>query len=751
MNNSFSIVNRHTFLVTLIALSIAYHPNVFAKILSVQESSKMMLELQKEIMDKGYHYTVGPTNVSNFTIDELCKFDEGQQQKLSLPPSPKPKALGKTVAIPSLFDWNAQGKCTPIKNQGQCGSCWAFASIGSYECALKIFLINQDIDLSEQFLLHCSTDGNGCNGGSCAFLSMKNGVPLESCAPYQGSQTGCSCDKFFPIQASYSVASDLESLKEAIYNNGPIFTTVAATNAFLAYTGGVFDNNSTTAPINHAVVLVGWDDTKKAWRLRNSWGTGWGESGYMWISYGCLKIGSYSSYAVPVGISSPLSAPTSLTAVTASVTQINLSWHESSKVSGFYIEQKSGSGSYAQIASVGPTVITYSSTKLTSNISYSFRVRAFASPLVSSYSNEATATTSLAAPTNLAVSIVSPVQLNLTWTDNSAGESGYYVERKTGAGAYAKIASLKANATSYSDVNLASDTTYTYRVRSYSGTIYSNYSNEVSAKTPVLAAPSKVTASAISLTQIAIAWQDNTSVETGFTIERKTGTSAYLKIATTNANIVSFTDSKLIPNTTYLYRLRAYTPMSFSNYSNEISSTTPALAAPTGLKATPVSGKQITLSWTDNTAYESGYYIERKLGTGSYAQIASVNKNVITYADTKVTSSTSYTYRVRAFSGSLYSDYSNEASVSAASLKASLGKEIAMTDAAPELNSQEPLSICIIDAWGRIVLRKTAYTMPTVNGMRSSLDLAPGFYIARIRDRAAVTQMQMVVYTRKMR
>ena len=668
-----------------------------AKTYSTQEINQLLSKLQQEIKDKGYHYTVGPTSVIGYSVEELCGLDF-QKEQLNLAPR-EPSSLEKTLSLPASFDWNAQGKCTPVKNQGNCLSCWAFASIGSYESALEISN-SVTTDLSEEYLVFCSPQGYGCNvGGSCAFLSMAAGTPLESCSPYLGTAPGCQCPKYYPIQASYSVDTSAASIKQAIYSHGGVYSTVAATNAFMAYTGGIFDNNDPSAPTNHAIVLVGWDDTKKAWRLRNSWGTGWGEAGYMWIGYGCLRVGLGTQYAVPAGTNSQLAAPSNLTATTVSVSQINLAWkNNASSVSGFYVECKAGSGAYAQIAAVGPTVVSYANTGLVSNTVYTYRVRAYTAKLTSDYSNEASAmTTTLAAPSNQTAAMASVTQINLSWKNNAGTVSGFYIERRTGSAAYAQIAAVGANVLTYANTGLTSNTMYTYRVRAYTTQLYSDYSNEASATTTNVPAPTNLTVQAATASLVNLKWQESSSSITGFYIESKIGSGAYGQIAIEPSTVLTVAVALLTPGTTYTFRVRAYSNLLTSAFSNEVSFTTISIAAPTGLTATKASSTQINLGWKNNAAAGSlaGFYIERKTGSAAYAPIASVGPTTTTYANGGLTSNTAYTYRVRAYNAYLYSDYSNEAGATTTNLPAPTSLTVqAVTASLVNLKWQEsPASI----------------------------------------------------------
>jgi hypothetical protein len=179
-----------------------------------------------------------------------------------------------------------------------------------------------------------------------------------------------------------------------------------------------------------------------------------------------------------------------------------------------------------------------------------------------------------AAPSNLLIASLG-ISFRLSWSDNSSKEAGFEVERATGSGAYSKIASLGANATSFTDATVTPAFSFRYRVRAYgAATCYSPYTNEVSGIQPGTAAPSNLKATASAGSQIALSWADNTGDESGFKIERKIGASgAYAQIATVGANVTSYADSTLQPGTaTHVYRLAAFTvPGGATAYSNEAS------------------------------------------------------------------------------------------------------------------------------------------------------------------------------------
>jgi hypothetical protein len=185
-------------------------------------------------------------------------------------------------------------------------------------------------------------------------------------------------------------------------------------------------------------------------------------------------------------------APSSLSATAVSSTQINLTWLDNaSNEDGFKIERCSGSSctNFAQIAQVGPGVVSYSNTGLTSSTNYSYRVRAYNSGGDSSYSNTASATTSAsapappAAPINLIATALSATRIDLAWTDNANNEDGFKIERSTDGITFTQIATVGANVTTFSNTGLTCATFYQYRVRAYNANGNSAYSNTVKRKT----------------------------------------------------------------------------------------------------------------------------------------------------------------------------------------------------------------------------------------------------------------------------
>ncbi len=208
---------------------------------------------------------------------------------------------------PSSFDWrnyNGEDWVTSVKDQAQCGSCWAFSAVGAVESKLNIDYSDStlDYDLSEQHLVSCDCPGD-CNGGwqSDALGYIRDaGVADEDCFGYLGCEkwrTSPSyvCAQEYPcdlcsdwqdgaayITNYHHITNTQAAYKQALADYGPLSIAVDATN-WSSYTGGIFVGSVIQA--NHAVVLVGYNDAESCWIIKNSWGSSWGESGYIRLSY----------------------------------------------------------------------------------------------------------------------------------------------------------------------------------------------------------------------------------------------------------------------------------------------------------------------------------------------------------------------------------------------------------------------------------------------------------------------------------
>jgi len=384
-------------------------------------------------------------------------------------------------------------------------------------------------------------------------------------------------------------------------------------------------------------------------------------------------------YSTPA-TGTPTAVAAVLTATRSSEAQINLTWtNPTTDEDGYRLERCSGSGcsNFVQIASFAANAVSYSDSSLLPNYTYTYRVNGFNTTAACGWqttSGSASATTTTVAPTGLTATASGRSQINLAWTDTSATETGFKIERCTGTGCtnFIEIAVTSGSGTTWSDMNLPSSTTYRYRVRATKITPYawdSEYTTVVSATTAsVPVAPTALSAQATSSSQINLTWSDVASDATGYRIESCSGTncSSFSEITAVTLSPKSFSHTGLTPDTTYCYRLRSYktgTGSWTSAYSNTACSST-AIDSPTSLAAAALNSKTVKLMWNDTSADVSGFNIEGQIWNGQWVVITSLGPNVTSYADTSlIESGKTYSYRIRSFKGAQLSTYSNTVTV----------------------------------------------------------------------------------------
>ncbi|HXJ06002.1 MAG TPA: fibronectin type III domain-containing protein [Candidatus Acidoferrum sp.] len=463
-------------------------------------------------------------------------------------------------------------------------------------------------------------------------------APLDATAAAIGTATSVSSGP-----ATISFANELVfgfSIADSVgINPGPGFTAEST------FQGNLVEDRSVTTPGSYAAT-----------------GTATGVSNWF-MQMATFKPGSADTV--------PPSAPSNLTALATSPVQINLSWTGSTDkvgVTGYDVRRCTGSGctNFGTVTSLPATATSYNDTALASSTAYTYQIVATdAAGNTSLPSNPASAITladtiAPSAPSNLIANSFSSTRIDLSWTGSTdnVGVTSYGVQRCTGSTCtnFAPVTSVGGTTTSYSDTSVVASTTYSYQiVATDAANNPSLPSNTATATTPGLpAAPSGLTATASSPSQIDMSWTNNAINQTGFKVERSPDGSTFTQIGTSSASSTTYSDPNRTPLTTYFYRVRATNAAGDSGYSNVASATTLAdttpPSTPTNLTATAASSTQINLSWTpatDNIGVTS-YIVQRCQGSGcsTFSQVGTSASP--SFSDSALLASTSYSYQVRA-------------------------------------------------------------------------------------------------------
>lgn len=259
------------------------------------------IDINQAIRDRGAHWVAGEASVLKLSPDEIrrrllpIEFKKSSQQVKSY------RFSAKVNSLPTKIDWrnvNGHNYVTGVRDQGNCGSCWAFGSTAILESRILItsHTPDKDLDLSEQAMVSCDDENMGCSGGfpDSAMSYLKTaGIPLETDAPYNSGGTGitgaCTAkmqQNTYRVTGFEDVATSVEAIKNAIVQYGPLVTGFVVYTDFLSYQSGVYSHVTGVAEGGHMVAIVGYDDVEQAWIIKNSWGPDWGEGGFFRIKSG---------------------------------------------------------------------------------------------------------------------------------------------------------------------------------------------------------------------------------------------------------------------------------------------------------------------------------------------------------------------------------------------------------------------------------------------------------------------------------
>jgi len=258
---------------------------------------KQNSDFVEKFNSEGHSFTVGMNRFADLTNTEFLERHAGLLRPLVQVADPEHEyEFDGSQALPISIDWRTKGVVSRVKNQGSCGSCWSFSASGAVEGVWA--LNNTLVALSEQNLMDCSRSyGNyGCNGGlmenAFKYIIANGGIDTEASYPYQQTTT-YSCkysvaNKGASIRSYKTVISGSESALQNAVAYRPVSVAIdASLYSFQLYTGGVYyDAKCSSTALNHGVLAVGYGSGTGGayWIVKNSWGTGWGDQGYVYMA-----------------------------------------------------------------------------------------------------------------------------------------------------------------------------------------------------------------------------------------------------------------------------------------------------------------------------------------------------------------------------------------------------------------------------------------------------------------------------------
>ena len=372
---------------------------------------------------------------------------------------------------------------------------------------------------------------------------------------------------------------------------------------------------------------------------------------------------SYPAFNSATATPIPAPEPLLITGVTA--TTVSLAWNDIyENEDGFFLTRSDNLGN--QVAfEFGSDETTYTDTNLVTGNTYYYQVVAFNSGGESAPAFNSATPTPIASPEPLIITGVTANSVGLSWNDIYVNEDGFRIERSTDGVDFSVAAPVGPNTTNYNDSGLNPSSLYFYRVAAFNSGGDSAYATTSATTLPNPPfAPSDAVATAASQTEIDLTWNDNSSDETGFDIERSTDGLNFSPVSTVGADAVNFSDTNLSAASLYYYRIRAFNSGGYSAPSPVTSATTLDYipVAPSTMVASPASATQINLTWMDDAHNETGFKVYISNDGIEFSLLATLAANVTAYPSAGLNPATAYYYRVTAFNATGESAPSNVAS-----------------------------------------------------------------------------------------
>ncbi|MGD2034112.1 MAG: fibronectin type III domain-containing protein [Bacteroidales bacterium] len=244
-------------------------------------------------------------------------------------------------------------------------------------------------------------------------------------------------------------------------------------------------------------------------------------------------------------------------------------------------------------------------------------------------------------PTNLQVTGSDGSSVSLSWNDNSSDEYGFEIQRAVNNDSFVKLTEVGSDVTTFTDRDITQNTEYSYRIRAYNNNGYSGYSNVVSVFIPsgtaLPLAPADLHASYVSGDRVELEWTDVSDNESGFEIQKAPDNNPFTKTADVSADVTSFTDYNVLPETECTFRVRAFNSEGNSAFSNSVTVTVPAEGnpnAPRNLAASYVGSNRIDLEWIDMADDETGFELHRADSSKIFNLAGMIDSNTMHYIDT---------------------------------------------------------------------------------------------------------------------